>query len=210
MSDKSKHTRLNKVKWDKWAETFDDDNWKNNYLRKAQSNLISLLNLKENMRFLDVGCGTGWALGEISRRLDDKGEFCGIDMSDRMIEKTAGNYGGRNNFRFITANAESIPIRNDLFDTVICTNSFHHYLNPLKALKEIRRLLKSGGTVYILDLSADYLIIKVLDKASKTFDRSHVKLYSTREFKKLFENAELIYSETKTIFSYQKIQIGKK
>ncbi len=210
MTDESKHARLNKVKWDKWAGTIDDDNWKNNYLRKAQGSLISLLELRVGMRFLDVGCGTGWALGEISRMLDGKGEFYGVDMSDKMIEKAAENFGGKSNFRFITANAESIPLDVGLFETIICTNSFHHYLNPLKSLKEMSRLLKPGGAAYILDLSADYGIIKIMDKVSKIFDRSHVKLYGTGEFKKLFENAGLKYSETKTIFSYQKIQVGKK
>jgi ubiquinone/menaquinone biosynthesis C-methylase UbiE len=43
------------------------------------------------------------------------------------------------------------PWADHYFDTVICTFSFHHYLNPIKVLKEMNRVLISVGTIIIHD-----------------------------------------------------------
>jgi ubiquinone/menaquinone biosynthesis C-methylase UbiE len=210
MKNEFKHTQLNEAKWDKWAKSLDDKGWINNYLRKAQSELISLLDIKENMCFLDIGCGTGWALGQIAILLNGKGQFYGADLSPKMIDKAKENFKSEDNFHFIKANAESIPLDSDFFDIIICTNSFHHYLNPVKALKEMQRLLKSGGKIYILDPTADWWLIKPIDKLINLLEPEHVKIYSTKEFQRLFVNSGLKYVDTKVIKMHQKVHIAEK
>jgi ubiquinone/menaquinone biosynthesis C-methylase UbiE len=148
MRDEERHIQSNEEKWDKWADSLDSKGWKYDYLRDAQSKLISLLDVKENVHFLDVGCGTGWAVGEAAKLADYKGMFYGVDLSPRIIEKTKSNFRGKDNFHFIQANSESIPLNDDFFDIIICTNSFHHFLHPGKALHEMYRLLKKGGKMH--------------------------------------------------------------
>jgi Predicted methyltransferase (contains TPR repeat) len=99
--DESKHLKINEAKWDKWAETIDGKSLKYDYLRSAQSGVISLLNLHENTSMLDIGCGTGWALGEAAKLTRGKGAFYGVDLSEKMIEKAKENFKGRENFHFI-------------------------------------------------------------------------------------------------------------
>ena len=67
MKDEVKHIQLNKDEWDKRAGSYDSKNWRSDHLRNIQSKLISSLDIKENINFLDVGCGTGFAVGEIAR-----------------------------------------------------------------------------------------------------------------------------------------------
>ncbi len=208
--NEAKHIQLNKAKWDRWAKSADSKGRRNDYLRKAQAGVISILNLKENMNFLDIGCGTGWALGQAAKSVDEKGSFYGIDLSLKMIEKAKENFKDKANFHFIVCNAESIPLENNLFDIIICTNSFHHYLHPDKALKEMHRLLKTGGRIYLLDPTADSWIIKLIDKVIKLIEPYHVKLYSTNEFKKLFVYAGLKYIACEKINTHQKVQVGEK
>lgn len=211
MKDEIKHAQLNKEKWDKWASSYDSNNWRNKYLRDAQSKLVSYLDVKDNVRFLDLGCGTGWAIGETAKLVGNKGEFYGIDLSEKMIEKAKSNYRDRDNFHFIEASAESMPLNNNFFDIIICTNSFHHYLHPDKVLKEIYRLLKKGGKIYILDPTADSWIIKIIDKIIKLAEPEHVKLYSTKEFRLMFEKAQLKYSiAPQTFQAASKVHIGEK
>ena len=205
--NKSKHIEANVKKWDKWAPEADGKGWTYNYLRKAQASLISILDLKENINFLDIGCGTGWAIGQVANLINDKGEFYGVDLSPKMIEKAKENFHDKNNFHFIEANSESIPLDDNMFDIIICTNSFHHYLHPDKAMKEIHRLLKASGKIYILDPTADTLFIKLIDKIIKMLESAHVKMYSTEEFKELMTNAGLNYLESKTIHG-EKVHIG--
>lgn len=207
--DESKHIELNVKKWDKWAPVADGPGWMYRYLRKSQDALIVLLPLAPNITFLDIGCGTGWAVGQVAKQVYEKGEFYGVDLSPKMVEKAKENFRDKNNFHFIQANSESIPLGNDLFDLIICTNSFHHYLHPEMAMKEIHRLLKKGGRIYILDPTADSWIIKVIDKMIKLLEPEHVKMYSTKEFKGLMLEAGLNYIETRSI-EKEKVHVGEK
>lgn len=206
----SEHIRLNEIKWDKWAPIADGKGWRYEYLRKGQSHVISLADIKENMNFLDIGCGTGWALGQAARILNNKGHFYGVDISPKMIEKAKDNFKGYSNFQFIKANSEAIPLDNDFFDVIICTNSFHHYLHPEKVMKEIHRILKKGGKIYILDPISDYWFMKVIDKIIRLMDPAHVKMYSSKEFSVLMENAGIKYIGCDKTNRQHKVQIGEK
>jgi ubiquinone/menaquinone biosynthesis C-methylase UbiE len=208
--DESRHLQINETRWDRWAETVDGKSVKYDYLRSAQQAVISLLNLKENDFMLDIGCGTGWALGQAANLIDDKGTFYGVDLSEKMIDKAKENFKGRGNFHFLRANAEGIPLEDNLFNIIICTNSFHHYYNQVKALKEMKRLLKYQGKLYILDPTVDIWIAKGLAKVFHLFDRDHVGLHSTKEFEKMITNAGLKYVGVEKIKWYQKVQVGEK
>ena len=212
MKDETKHIQMNEAMWDKWAEadTLDNNGRLSRILRADQSKVISLLNIHPNVHFLEIGCGTGWAVGQVANLVNGKGLFYGVDLSPKMIEKAKNNFSGKDNFRFIQANSESIPLDDNFFNIIICTNSFHHYLNPDKALKEMARLLKKGGKLFLLDPTADTWIAKFADTIIKSFEPEHVKMYSTKEFQQLFEQAGLKYSASKAVNKYQGIHIGEK
>ncbi|MGE5373511.1 MAG: class I SAM-dependent methyltransferase [Bacteroidota bacterium] len=210
MKDDSKHLKMNEEKWDTWADSLDKKSWQSDYLRNAQSQVISLLNMQPGAHFLDVGCGTGWAVGQAAMQVGDQGLFYGVDLSPKMIEKAKANFSGRDHLFFMQANVEAISLEGDFFDIIICTNSFHHYLHAEKALKEMYRLLRSGGKVYILDPTADAWVMKLADKIIKIAEPEHVKMYSTREFKQLLAQAGLRYSNAKTANGRQSIHIGEK
>jgi ubiquinone/menaquinone biosynthesis C-methylase UbiE len=205
----SEHLRINEKKWDKWAKTIDSKSLRNNYLRSAQLAIISVLDLKENISMLDIGCGSGWALDQASKLVKDKGTFFGVDLSAKMIEKARENFKERENFHFIIANAEEIPLEDNTFEVITCTNSFHHYLHPEKALKEMYRLLKPGGKIYILDPTIDNWFFKIISAGFKIFDRAQAKLYSTKEFQEMISGAGMKYTGTKKI-KMQKIHTGMK
>ena len=211
MNQEEKHSQLNEAMWDKWAEadTLDNNGLNSRFLRAAQSKVISLLNIQPNVHFLDIGCGTGWAVGQAANLVKGNGLFYGVDLSPRMIEKAKSNFSGKDNFHFLQANSESIPLDDNFFDIIICTNSFHHYLHPDKALREMRRLLKSGGKLYLLDPLADSWITKFWDMLAKLKEPEHVKFYSTKEFQQLFKQAGLKYSSAATNWR-QGIHIGEK
>jgi ubiquinone/menaquinone biosynthesis C-methylase UbiE len=208
--EESKHIKINEAKWNKWAETADGNGWLYDYLRRAQLGVISLLDLKDNMNFLDIGCGTGWAVGQAAESAGYRGSFYGVDLSSGMIAKAKKKFIDHHNFYFIQANSESVPLDGNLFENIICTNSFHHYLHPEKVMKEIFRLLKPGGRIYILDPTADMWFIKIVDRIIRLFEPQHVKIYSTDEFKRLMIDAGLCYKGYKEIKPKQKVQIGEK
>ena len=74
-------------------------------------------------------------------------EYVGLDLSTEMIrmaEKKQIPGAG-----FINGTADNIPFPDDSFDIVTCSQSFHHYPYPEKAMQEAFRVLKPGG-LYIL------------------------------------------------------------
>lgn len=208
--DESKHLQINEARWDKWAETVDGKSLRYDYLRSAQLGVISLLNLNENVCMLDIGCGTGWALGQAAKLVDGKGTFYGVDLSEKMIEKAKENFKGRENFHFFKANAEEIPLENNQFDVIICTNSFHHYLHPDKALKEMYRLLKTGGKLYLLDPTVDNWMIRQIAKGMHLFIRDKVNLHTSKEFGMIFARAGFNYIGAERIKWNQQVQVGEK
>ncbi|HUI89086.1 MAG TPA: class I SAM-dependent methyltransferase [Anaerolineales bacterium] len=210
MKDETKHLQMNEAMWDEWAGWLDTDNRRTRYLREAQSKVISGLDIQPRIHFLDIGCGTGWAVGQAANLVNDQGLFYGVDLSPKMVEKAKSNFSGKENFHFLQANSESIPLDDDFFDIIICTNSFHHYLHPEKVLKEMRRLLKSGGKLYLLDPVADSWIIKFWDVLAKLKEPEHVKIYSTKEFRSLFQQAGLKYLTKNGINWHAAIHVGEK
>lgn len=204
------HEERNAAMWDKRADSLDGDGRFSRYLRKAQSELISLMNLKEGMSLLDVGCGTGWALGHVAGALHGRGRFVGVDLSPQMIERAKAHFGDRDSFRFVQASAEAVPLDGESFDVVICSNSFHHYLRPLKALQEMRRLLKPGGRIYLLDPTADRWWLRQADKLIRILEPEHVKMYSTKEFRELFGRAGLTYLGTRAVHWRGKVHRGER
>jgi ubiquinone/menaquinone biosynthesis C-methylase UbiE len=197
MNKESEHLELNKSKWDRRSETYDKKRF--DYFRFMQRRTIIFANLKENQRFLDIGCGTGWAVGYAANLVKEGGEAYGIDIAPKMVERAIENTRELKNVHFYQANAEELPFEDNFFDVIICTNSFHHYLKPLQVLAEMRRVLKPDGKIFILDITTDGFIAKMMDRRNRKREPEHVKYYSTREFKSFFAEAKLKYIKSKLI-----------
>lgn len=211
MESEKEHAKLNEEKWDLDAEGY-DNRGSSSYLRSMQEKIVSLLDLKKGQRLLDLGCGTGRALRYASSLINGQGEFYGIDISSKMIEIAKANASDKN-MHFYKTNSDKLPFKNNFFDLIMCSNSFHHYYSPDKVLKETYRVLKPKGRIYILDPTADTLIIKVIEwLLLKRIEKGHVKLYSTKEYKSLFEKAGLQYIKSVAVAKWglTKVHIGEK
>ena len=204
----TKHDKANDVKWSKRSTTYDNKRF--NYFRFMQRHLIISLKLKANSNFLDLGCGTGWAVYYASKICNEAGSFIGIDISDGMIKKAKQNYSYLKNVDFFHANSESLPFKNNYFDFIICTNSFHHYSDPNKALLEVFRVLNKQGKFYILDVTSDDFFMKFIDKIVQKREKEHVKFYSKKEYIEMFNKNGLKHIKSKAFIYPMKIHIAEK
>ncbi len=94
---------------------------------------------------LDVGCGTGFLIDLLAGRRPAR--YCGVDLSGEMIRVAEGkNIPGA---QFVTGSADRLPYPDESFDIVTCSQSFHHYPYPGRAMQEAWRVLKNNG-LYIL------------------------------------------------------------
>lgn len=108
-------------------------------------------------KILDVGTGPGSLPLEIAKRNQNL-EIIGIDISPEMIRiagRNAADSGLSDRVKFQVNNAADLPFDNACFNLVMSTLSFHHWLEPVRCLKEICRVLKEDGEAWIYDLRRD-------------------------------------------------------
>jgi ubiquinone/menaquinone biosynthesis C-methylase UbiE len=200
----------NELKWSRRATTYDDK--RHDYFRIMQKELIALAKINSPIDFLDLGCGTGWAVCYVAQMANGEGSFVGIDISKGMIEKSKSNANDLPNIQFYEASSDDLPLESNCFDTIICTNSFHHYPKPEAALSEAKRVLKPNGRIYILDVTADDFFIRWMDNIARVKEKEHVRFYSSNEYAKMFSDVGLIHEGSRRIkvFYPLKVHIGQK
>lgn len=103
-------------------------------------------------KILEAGCGTG----EQTKILASKNPLCSfvsMDISSGSLE-IARDQIKRNNISnvvFQTANIFDLPFIDESFDHVFVCFVLEHLADPLKALKSLKRVLKEGGTITVIE-----------------------------------------------------------
>ena len=111
--------------------------------------IIPEIRFRENLKILDVGCRHGRLIFALAAFLNNY-EFHGLDINAKHIKKNEAK-NKFPNVKFHCAPAEELPFSNEYFDVVICTNALHHFLQLVRALDEMYRVLKNGGELLILE-----------------------------------------------------------
>lgn len=100
---------------------------------------------------LDVGCGTGVFAAHI-RNAFPNARVWGIDLVAGMLTKGAARWrANADRVLPVQADSERLPFAEASFDVVTCANSFHHYPNQQQAVCEMRRVLRPGGRLILVD-----------------------------------------------------------
>jgi ubiquinone/menaquinone biosynthesis C-methylase UbiE len=111
-----------------------------------------LRHLRPGMRLLDVGAGPGSITSDLAEVVAP-GEVIGIDLEQLQVERARALAAERGvaNVRFEVGDAYALPFMDGSFDAVFAHMVLMHLRDPLAALKEFRRVLRSKGVVGIRD-----------------------------------------------------------
>ncbi|MFN8389959.1 MAG: methyltransferase domain-containing protein [Bdellovibrionota bacterium] len=111
-----------------------------------------LRHLRPGMRVLDVGCGPGSMTLGFAEAVDP-GDVVGVDVQPSQVAQAQALSAtrGTKNIRFEAADAYELPFSDASFDAVFAYAVLWHLREPLRALAEIRRVLRPGGIVGICD-----------------------------------------------------------
>ena len=130
-----------------WSHFYESTPLLGPLLRQQQDHALDRLAPRRGERILDLGCGPGRAL----RALEALGcSAIGLDPSMEMARqaRAAGPVA--------RGSAPSLPLKTASLDGVLCTNSFHHYPEPLATLRELRRALRPGGRAVLVDPNLEH------------------------------------------------------
>ena len=116
-------------------------------LQKPEQNILTSFGDKiKNMKMLDIGVGGGRTTIYFAKLAK---EYVGIDYSDHMIEACKKRFSGEGNISFKLADVRELrDFKDNDFDLVLFSFNGLDYINHqdrIKALKEIKRVLKKGG-----------------------------------------------------------------
>jgi ubiquinone/menaquinone biosynthesis C-methylase UbiE len=141
---------------------------------------LDAVNPRNGERVLDVGCGRANDAMDLARR---GGSCLGLEPSETMIchakREIAKDGTGVALLRGI---GEDMPLKSHSFDKVVCKGALDHFPTPERAVKEMARVVKPGGTVIITVANLDCLGFRL----GRTF---------FVRFRKLLRREESIYEK---------------
>ena len=100
---------------------------------------------------LDVGCGPGTYLAELRHR-GHTGMIVGLDQSATMA------HHANTHAHTAVADAQALPVADDSVDVVLCLHMLYHVADLHRAIAELRRVLRPGGTAMVTTNGADHSI----------------------------------------------------
>src|SRR5580658_1638315 len=109
--------------------------------------------LPPSAQVLEVAPGPGFLSIELARR--------GLQVRAFDISKTFVEIARRNALQegvapqFAQGNAAALPVADASVDFVVCRAAFKNFTEPVKAMAEMRRVLRPGGTALLIDMRRD-------------------------------------------------------
>ncbi|GFZ93367.1 methyltransferase type 11 [Paenibacillus marchantiophytorum] len=159
--------------------------------------IATLVSKRANI--LEVAPGPGY----LSIELAKKGfNVTGVEISADFVKIEKNNANEANvSVDFKEGNASNLPSEDNFFDFIVCSAAFKNFKDPSKALCEMYRVLKEGGTSLIIDMNheatSEDINNEIRQTGMKGFDKHFVKFafktflkqgaYTKKDFESLLE-----------------------
>jgi len=154
--------------------------------------IMKWCNLRNYALLLDIACGIGDPARGIAAMNPDV-EVVGIEIAKARVEqgKKWALEDGLANIYFVIGDVDNLPFREGLFDTATCVGAFQHFVDPVKTLSEISKVLKFDGrlvlsTVLVPEDREGYDFINNLSRLG-VFPGGCLGYPSKSELKEMFE-----------------------
>lgn len=133
-----------------------------NFRRRMQppDKVIQRSGIKEGMRVLEVGCGSGAFTTFIARAVGEKRKVYALDIEEKMLEQLKNKLlkpenKDIKNIELVHKSAYELPFDDNSLDLVCMITVLQEIPDRNRALKEIKRVLKPGGILAVTELLID-------------------------------------------------------
>jgi SAM-dependent methyltransferase len=145
---KSDSNEKSREEFNLWAESGRGEEMEEDHLPITLP-VLDLMQLSPDENVIDVGCGAGWLTRHLCERVP-QGRVVGVDISDEMVRRARRNYVAFENTMFVIGAADEIPWDANYFTRAISVESAYYWPDPARALREILRVLREGGSAWLL------------------------------------------------------------
>ena len=114
---------------------------------------IDWMNPPQDAKLIDVASGTGDIAKLFSKRNKNKPEITCIEPNNEMFQEGKNNLRNYNNIKWIKAAAESLPVKDNVYDFYSISFGIRNVTDINKTLREAFRVLKPGGRFMCLEFS---------------------------------------------------------
>ncbi len=190
--------------FDKWSLTYDSRLFQF-WMRKFHRPVFKEINFSQPVKILDLSCGTGELLLALWNKSNRKAKLYGLDISSQMLSVARGKLP--QSVVLKEGDVHDLPFSEHSFDYVMSTEAFHHYYNQQNVLQEMKRTVKNGGKVIIVDINFFFRFVHWL---FEKFEPGCVHVNSRREMKKLFLEAGLVNIKQERTFLFAVVTSGVK
>ncbi len=111
--------------------------------------LVTLFQLQKGAKILDVGAGTGGIVPYLLEAIGPEGSIWAVDFAEEMVKIGRKKFQKESRVIFELASVEDLPYKDQFFDQIVCFGTFPHFEDKGKALEELGRVLKPGGSLII-------------------------------------------------------------
>ena len=115
----------------------------------------ALLALQPGEKVLDIGSGPGFLADEMAAEVGPEGAVHGVDPSESMLAIARRR---ESSAQYALGDAVSLPFDDETFDAAIATQVYEYVPDMPAALAEVRRVLRPGGRLLILDTDWDAIV----------------------------------------------------
>ena len=191
-------------RFNKWARSYDYSILQTIFFGPIQEKVIKYAKkyVSRPLEILDIGCGTGHLIRKLALAYTGSA-LTGLDNASVMIDKAQSLKPLDLPINFIKGTAENLPFPDSKFDIVFTTMSFHHWSDQNAGLKEVSRVMRSGGIFIFADHMHEGFFRFIGFKEDSLLGR----FLKFNELNAMFESLSLDIIEHHSIFCTKALQV---
>jgi ubiquinone/menaquinone biosynthesis C-methylase UbiE len=119
--------------------------------------IVAATKVRKGAAVADVGAGTGFFTLELAQAVGPTGKVYAVDIAPRFLAHIAKRAAaaGHKNVTTVRGTARSVELPAASVDLVFLCDTYHHFEDPKSSLASIRRALRPGGEIAVVDFKRE-------------------------------------------------------